>query len=107
MRGTGTFLSFIINKIRQLVALALTVLLLLLFTRFVLHFFGLTRSQFTYWVFQFSEPLVAPFNNLHPPLPYNGYSIDISTLVAMLVYIVLAMIVLRFLRILATRPRDY
>ncbi len=106
MRGIGTIFSLIIKKIRQFVVFALTVLLLLLFTRLLLNFFGLSRSQFTYWVFWLSGPLVAPFNNLHAPLPYNGYSIDVSTLVAMLVYIVLAMIVRWFLRILATWPRD-
>jgi len=107
MRGTGTFLTFIINKIRQLVALALTVLLLLLFTRFTLHFFRITLSLFAHLVFLLTVPLVAPFDNLHTPLPYDGYSIDISTLVAILVYTVLAMIVLWFLRILATRSRDF
>jgi len=107
MRGIGTFLAFIINKIRQLVALALTVLLLVLFTRFILLFFRITLSLFAHWVFRLTAPLVAPFDNLHPPIPYNGYSIDVSTLVAMLVFIVLAMIVCRFLRILATRSRDY
>jgi uncharacterized protein YggT (Ycf19 family) len=107
MRATGTFLTFIINKIRQLVALALTVLLLLLFTRFTLHFFRISLSQFAHWIFLLTAPLVAPFDNLHPPLHYNGYSIDVSTLVAILVYIVLAMIVLWFLRIFATWSRDY
>ena len=107
MRGIGTFLTFIINKIRQLVALALTVLLLLLFTRFTLHFFRISLSQFAHWIFLLTAPLVAPFDNLHPPLPYDYYSIDVSTLVAILVYIVLAMIVLWFLRIFATWSRDY
>ena len=107
MHGTGTFLTFIINKIRQLVALALTVLLLLLFTRFTLHFFRITLSLFAHLVFLLTAPLVVPFDNLHPPFPYDGYSIDVSTLVAILVYIVLAMIVLWFLRILATRSRDF
>src|SRR6266699_2893441 len=37
-RGLGTFLSVIINKVNQLLALALATLLLLLFTRFTLNF---------------------------------------------------------------------
>ena len=64
-------------------------------------------SQFAHWIFLLTAPLVAPFDNLHPPLPYDYYSIDVSTLVAILVYIVLAMIVLWFLRIFATWSRDY
>src|SRR6266702_4930446 len=43
-RGLGTFLSVIINKVNQLLALALATLLLLLFTRFTLNFFHFTRS---------------------------------------------------------------
>ncbi len=106
-RGIRNFFSSLINKINQLVALALTILLLLLFARFILHFFTITLSQFAQWVYLITGPFAAPFNGLHPPLNYNGYSIDISILVAMLVYIVLAIILRRFLSILATWSRDY
>jgi len=106
-RRLGSFYSFTIDKISQLVALALTVMLLLLLTRFILLFFGVTLSQFAHLVFRITDPLVAPFNGIHRPLPYNGYSIDISTLVAMLVYIVLVMIIRRLLSILVSRSRYY
>ncbi len=66
MRAIGAFFTAIINKIDQLLSFALAVLLLLLFTRFILRFFGLSLSQFAYWVFLLSTPLVAPFNNLLP-----------------------------------------
>src|SRR5438876_4276845 len=58
--GLGTFLSFIINKINQLLALALATLLLLLFTRFILSFFGFSSNggsfSFSHWVFYLSAP---------------------------------------------------
>ena len=111
LRGTGTFLAAIINKINQLLALALAVLLLLLFTRFILYFFhfsvGSSSLQppfpyFSYWVFFLSAPFVAPFENLAPSLPYNGYSIDTSTLIAILAYALGVAFVRRFLKILVT-----
>jgi hypothetical protein len=106
-RGLGTFLSFIINKVNQLLALALATLLLLLFTRFILSFFHFSSSvepfSFLYWVFFLSTPLVIPFQNMLPVLPYNGYSIDVSTLIAILVYAIGITIVRQFLKVLVAR----
>ena len=104
MRAIGAFFTAIINKINQLLAFALSVLLLLLFTRFILRFFGLALSQFAYWVFLLSTPLVAPFNNLLPPLSYNGYIIEVSTLIAIVVYALVVTIARQFLKVLVARP---
>src|SRR5260370_33601948 len=53
--GLGTFFRTIIHKVNQLLALALTVLSLLLSARFVLNFFHLSNSggtaYFSYCVF--------------------------------------------------------
>ncbi len=100
MRAIGAFFTAIINKIDQLMSFALAVLLLLLFTRFILRFFGLSLSQFAYWVFLLSTPLVAPFNNLLPPLSYDGYIIEVSTLVAIIVYALVVTIARQFLKVL-------
>jgi|SRR6516164_3479403 uncharacterized protein YggT (Ycf19 family) len=105
--GLGTFLSFIINKVNQLLALALATLLLLLFSRFILIFFNFSSNagpfSFSYWVFYLSTPLVIPFQNI-PPLPYDkGFIIDVSTLVAILVYAVGITLVRQFLKILVAR----
>jgi uncharacterized protein YggT (Ycf19 family) len=104
LHGIASFFASLIKKINQLLALALAVLLLLLFTRFVLYFFHLTTSQFSYWVFLLSTPLVAPFENLLPPLPYKGYTIDVSTLIAILGYALAVTIVRQFLKLLVVRP---
>ncbi|TMC16582.1 MAG: hypothetical protein E6J33_09390, partial [Chloroflexi bacterium] len=56
VRGIGNFFATIIKKINQLLGLALAVVLLLLFTRFILLFFGLTLSEFVYWVFFVTAP---------------------------------------------------
>jgi len=102
-RGLGTFLSFIINKVNQLLALALATLLLLLFTRFTLNFFNFSSNggplSFSHWVFFLSTPLVVPFQNI-PSLSFNGYTIDVSTLIAILVYAIGITIVRQFLKVL-------
>jgi len=108
MRGIGSFFAAIIKKINQLLALGLAVLLLLLFTRFILYFFQFSiegsslQPLFAYWVFFLSAPLVAPFENLAPSLPFNGYTIDISTLIAILAYALGVTIIRQFLKILVT-----
>jgi uncharacterized protein YggT (Ycf19 family) len=95
---------FVIKKVNQLLALGLAVLLLLLFTRFALYFFGLKSSLFSTWVFQISAPLVLPFTNLIPPLPFYGYTIDVSTLIAIIVYALTVAIIRQFLKVLIARP---
>ena len=105
-RGLGTFLSVIINKVNQLLALALATLLLLLFARFILSFFGFSSNgeslSFSHWVFFLSAPLVVPFQNI-PPQSYNSYTIDVSTLIAILVYAIGITIVRQFLKVLVAR----
>jgi len=104
LRAIGAFISALIRKVNQLLALALAVLLLLLFARFILYFFHFSSSSgsaFVYWVFFLSTPLVAPFENLFPTLPYNGYSIDDSILIAIVAYALGVTIVRQFLKVLA------
>jgi uncharacterized protein YggT (Ycf19 family) len=108
LRGIGTFFATIVKKINQLLALGLAVLLLLLFTRFILYFFHFSiegsslQPLFSNWVFFLSTPLVAPFENLAPSLLFNGYTIDISTLIAILAYALGVTIIRQFLKILVT-----
>jgi len=104
LRAIGAFISAIIRKVNQLLALALAVLLLLLFARFILYFFHFSSSSgssFVYWVFFLSTPLVTPFENLFPTLPYNGYSIDVSILIAIVAYALGVTIARQFLKVLA------
>jgi hypothetical protein len=103
LRAIGRFFAAIIRKINQILGLALTVLELLFIARFLLIFFDLTASLFAHWIFTISAPLILPFNDLSPILPYQGFNVDISTLVAMVVYAIAVIIVRRFLGLLA-RP---
>jgi uncharacterized protein YggT (Ycf19 family) len=102
-RGLGKFFSAIINKVNQLLALALAALMLLLFTRFILSFFHFSSSggsfSFSHWVFFLSTPLVTPFQDMLPALPYNGYSIEVTTLIAILAYATGITIIRQFLKV--------
>lgn len=102
-RAIGHFLAAILSMANHILALALTALLLLLFTRFILLFFGLTpntnSSPFAQWVFLLSTPLVAPFGNLLLTLPYNGYIIDVTTLIAIVAYAIVVTLVRQFLKL--------
>jgi hypothetical protein len=106
-RGLGAFFRTIINKVNQLLALSLATLLLLLFTRFILSFFNFSSSgsssSFSYWVFLLSTPPIVPFQNLFPTLPFNGYTIEVSTLIAILVYTLGITIIRQFLKVLVAR----
>ena len=99
-RTIKSMFAAVFRKINQLIGLALTVLLLLLFTRFLLNFFEITTSVFTGWIHLLTDPLVYPFENLVPSLPFNGFSIDVTTLVAIVVWTIAVLLVRQFIRIL-------
>ena len=100
-RVTKSVFAAIFRKINQLIGLGLVVLLLLLCTRFLLNFFEITTSIFTGWIHFLTEPLVYPFANLAPSLPYNGFVIDVTTLVAIVVWTIAVVLLRQFIRILA------
>jgi hypothetical protein len=105
--GLGNFFIAVVRKINQLM-FALIVLLLLLLTRFLLHFFGIHNTNinlFTQWAFMLSDPVIVPFDHLFAPLPYQGYSIDITTTIAIVVYTVSVVIVRQFLKLLVSKPK--
>ncbi len=107
LHGLGSLCVAIVRKINQLLMFALLVLLLLLLARFLLHFFGVYAgvNLFTQCIFFLSAPLIVPFDHLFAPLPYQGYSIDITTTLTMVVYSVSVIIVRQFLKLLVSRPR--
>ncbi len=102
-RGIQNFFAAVFRKINQLLGLGLLVLLLLLGTRFALNFFGITTSVFTGWVDTLTAPLVYPFVNLSPAIPWNGFSIDVTTFVAIVTWTIAVLIVRQFFRLLGSR----
>jgi hypothetical protein len=107
LHGVGHFCVVLVRKINQLLGFALLILILILLTRFLLLLFNVTANVnlFTQAVFLLSDPLIAPFDHLFPLVPYQGYSIDITTLVSMGIYVVGTLLVRRFLKLLVTKPK--
>nr|BBH89477.1 hypothetical protein KTC_42280 [Thermosporothrix sp. COM3] len=97
----------LVRKINQMLGLALLVTFLLLGGRFVLTGFHLQRhpSLFVQWMYLCSDPLALPFQNVLPHTRYQGFLIDGSLILAIVVYCILALILRRFLTLLITEPR--
>ena len=107
LHGVGHFCVVLVRKINQLLGFALLILILILLTRFLLLMFNIARdvNLFTQAMFLVSDPLITPFDHLFPPVPYQGYSIDVTTLVSMGIYVVGTLLVRRFLKLLVTKPK--
>ncbi|HEY5005195.1 MAG TPA: hypothetical protein VII61_18680 [Ktedonobacteraceae bacterium] len=107
LHGLGHFCVVLIRKINQLLGFALLMLILILLTRFLLHLFNVTMNVnlFTQGVALISDPLVAPFDHLFPLVPYQGYSIDVTTLVSMGIYVISTILLRSFLKLLVTKPK--
>lgn len=107
LHGLGHFCVVLVRKINQMLGFALLLLILILLTRFLLHLFNVSAdvNLFTQGVALISDPLIAPFDHLFPLVPYQGYSIDVTTLVSMGIYIISTMLVRQFLKLLVTKPK--
>ena len=107
LHGAGHFCVVLVRKINQLLGFALLMLILILLTRFLLHLFNVTMNVnlFTQGISLISDPLIAPFDHLFPLVPYQGYSIDVTTLVSMGIYIISTILVRMFLKLLVTKPK--
>jgi hypothetical protein len=107
LHASGHFCVVLVRKINQLLGFALLILILILLTRFLLHFSNITTNVnlFTQGVFLVSDPLIAPFDHLFLSVSYQGYSIDVTTLVSMGIYSIGTILVRRFLKLLVTTPK--
>ncbi len=97
-----SFLTVLWRKINQLLILSMSVLILLLFIRFLIEGIHLSNSLFVQWTMYITDPLVYPFANMFPMLPYDGFIIDASTLVAIVIYALAITLLRQFLRTLLT-----
>jgi serine/threonine protein kinase len=84
----NVFVGFI-RVIYHLLGLISTIIVLLLIAHFIFTFFGLSMGEFSSWVNDLSTPLIAPFGNIlvpfHPSSAAN-YMVDVSAIVAFVVY---------------------
>jgi len=82
-------LAVVMTIIYHLLGVASAIISLLLIARFVLTFFHLSLGDFSSWVNLLSTPLVAPFGNwlIHTSSTIV-HTVDVSTVIAFLVYAV-------------------
>lgn len=98
----------IVSFIRGIVGLIGTIITLLLVARIALTFFHLNLGDFSYWVYTLSNPLTAPFGYLLVPIQASAgttYTLDVSTIIAFVVYSIIIGIVSGMLRSMTRRPR--
>lgn len=103
-RGNA-FVAFI-KGLSSLVGLIGAVVFLLLVARFLLTFFQVSLGPFSFWVDELSTSLVAPFGHLLLPVSSSSHSIiDVSTIVAVVVYGIGFTLVRHVLTLLTKRRR--
>ncbi|HEY8598572.1 MAG TPA: YggT family protein [Thermomicrobiales bacterium] len=62
-------------------------------------------SGFTRFIYGFTAPFVAPFSNIvATPTAANGATLDVSSLLAILIYLLLSWLIVRLLLLLLDRP---
>ena len=65
----------------------LTVYWYLVIVRILLSWFpDLSSMAFGQWIYRLTEPLLAPFRRIIPPLPLGGVYLDISIYAALIAY---------------------
>ncbi len=96
-RGIRRFFAAILSFINGLLALAVVLVLLLLFARFLVFCAHLT-FPYESWLFAFSTPLVAPFEPYLPSIDVAHYTLDLPTLATMLACLLAVLIVRKFLK---------
>ena len=89
---------------QRVVYFLLDVLLVVLATRFILRLFGASAANdFVGTIYGLTYPVVVPFSGIFGPVESTGAAaFEISTLIAMMVFGVLAYALARFIGILTT-----
>jgi uncharacterized protein YggT (Ycf19 family) len=79
---------FTTRLLQVLTAFIFTFIEVLLSLRIILKFLGAnTVAPFVTWVYDTSQPLLAPFEGMFPTIQLEGpYTIEIATLFALVVY---------------------
>ena len=103
----SVFVGFI-RVIYHLLGLISTIIVLLLIAHFIFTFFSLSMGEFSLWVNDLSTPLIAPFGNIlvpfHPSSSAN-YMVDVSAIVAFVVYSIGFGLIRGLLKLLTKRQR--
>ncbi len=76
--------------------------------RFLLRLFGANANTgFVNWVYEMSDPLLAPFRGIFPTRVYeNRFVFEFSTLFAMLMYLILGLVLVYLINALTAVADD-
>jgi len=105
-QGSSASAWFMINKFNQFLQWLLAVLEVWFLLRFFMLLIGASPSNaFASFLYSTSYPLLLPFHSILPSTHLIGSSvIEWSTLIGMLVYALVTVAVIRFLRLLVSEP---
>ena len=80
--------------ISSFISLLIVLVEILLGIRFILKALGANElSEFAQWIYTISQSFLAPFANIFPsPTVGSGYVVELSTILAMVVYAILGYI---------------
>lgn len=66
--------------------------------RFLLRLFGANpAAPFVQWIYDMTQPLLVPFNNIFPTSRVEGFVFDFTTLFALLVYVFIGYLVMELI----------
>jgi len=83
---------------RMIVSVIFYVIEALLLLRFMLILFAANLSgTFAKWIFANSASLVSPFKNIFPTVSIASFSVDLSILFALIVYLIIGQLIARVL----------
>lgn len=94
--------------VRLLVSVLIGAIEFFLGVRFLLRLFGANGSTpFVRWIYDMSEPLIAPFSNIFPNAHIDGFVFDFTTLFALFVYVFVGYLVMELVEYInyVTRSR--
>lgn len=97
--------SFVVQGINIVAGIVLTLLGL----RFVLKLFGANpANEFVEWIYETSRQLVEPFFGIFPaPRFEDGFILELSTLFAIIIYTIVAMLLVALVEWLMTAGADH
>lgn len=96
------------DRARQIVYLVFGIIEVLIAIRVVLKLLAANpNAGFSSFIYGITEPLVAPFLGVFPqPSGDNGSVFELSSVLAIIVYMLLAYVIVRVIHIMSHRPRE-
>ena len=88
--------------IAALINIVFTVVEVCLILRLLLKLLMADRSaEFVRWIYETSQPLIAPFEGMFPTVVESGIVIEFSTLFAIVIYAVVGYLLIELINVLA------